>query len=181
MFKNIKFSYGYNILLDGFFQSDKYFYDCIEDVRNLFYFPLEVVESVKSFLSQFDKTIVGIHIRRGDYLKVISYHGIQKADYYVQASKMFDNFNSVICTDDWDAVQNEMKFSKAVKSPFMDEISDLYLMSQCDGLVICNSSFSWWGAFLGKDKEKVIAPKNWFGVTGPKDCQDIYRNEWIRL
>jgi hypothetical protein len=166
-----------NVLFDGYFQSDKYFIDFEEDVRNLFTF-LSEVEVVKDFVQKF-KNLVGIHIRRGDYLKFKDYHGIQSSNYYIKASKIIGECNAIICTDDWNTLKNEMSFKKAIKSPFDDEILDLYLLSQCDSLVICNSSFSWWGAFLGKKKDKVIAPKNWFNEKGHKEFNDVYRKGWI--
>lgn len=168
-----------DILFDGYFQSEKYFLDYSDEVKKLFKF--SNCECVEEFLEQFDKPVVGIHIRRGDYKKFESHHGIQKSDYYVRASKEFKNHQSVVCTDDWDSVMNEMSFSKAVKSPFINEEMDMYLLSHCSSVVMCNSSFSWWGAFLGVEKDKVIAPRNWFGMTGPKDFQDVYRENWICL
>lgn len=170
-----------NILLDGCFQTEKYFEDYKDDVKSLFTFSEEVKSKVNEFLKAFNKLVVGIHIRRGDYINLSSFHKVQKSDYYTKAAKLFQDYQAVICTDDWNTVQKEMSFSKAIKSPFGNEIEDLYLLSQCDSLVICNSSFSWWGAFLGKDKNKVVAPKNWFAENGPKEYNDVYRKEWILL
>jgi len=170
-----------NILLDGFFQSEKYFGDYSNEVKELFTFSKECKLKVDQFIKNLNHPIVGIHIRRGDYIRLSNYHKVQKSDYYIEASKVLGKSQAIICTDDWASVQKEMKFTNAINSPFTNEIEDLYLLSQCDSLVICNSSFSWWGAYLGKDKEKVIAPKNWFGETGPKDYQDIYREGWICL
>jgi hypothetical protein len=53
-------------------------------------------------------------------------------------------------------------------------------MSLCDYHVIANSSFSWWGAWLGESK-KVIAPSQWFGESPdmPKNWSDIYCKDWI--
>lgn len=168
-------------LLYGYFQTEKYFEDFREDVKNLFEFPIEVKSKVDEFINSLEKPIVGIHIRRGDYIRFQNHHGLQKSDYYAESAKIFTNHSSVVCTDDWNSLNKEMAFSKSIKSPFNEELEDLYLLSQCDSLIICNSSFSWWGAYLGKQKEKVIAPKNWFGNDGPKDYQDIYQKDWICL
>lgn len=170
-----------NILLDGYFQSEKYFEDFRNEVKELFTFPEESKLKVDQFIKNLNHPLVGIHIRRGDYIRCSDHHKIQKADYYVEASKVLGKSQAIVCTDDWSTVQKEMKFTNAINSPFTNEIEDLYLLSQCDSLVICNSSFSWWGAYLGKNKEKVIAPKQWFGESGPKEYQDIYRKEWICL
>jgi len=50
-------------------------------------------------------------------------------------------------------------------------------MSWCNGHIIANSSFSWWGSYLGGST--TVAPKNWFGPKGPQDWSDIYREGWI--
>lgn len=170
-----------NILLDGYFQSDKYFKDFSNDIKSLFTFPQEVKDKVDNFLKQINKPIVGIHIRRGDYVKLSYHHKVIKSDYYTEASKLVTGYTPIVCSDDWTSVQKEMKFSNATLSPFKDEIEDLYLLSQCDALIMCNSSFSWWGTFLGKDKKIVVAPKQWFGESGPKEFNDIYREGWICL
>ena len=62
-----------------------------------------------------------------------------------------------------------------------DEVEDLFALSQCDSIIMSNSSFSWWGAFLGKTKEKVICPIKWYGPKGPQDFHDLYEDKWIRV
>ena len=59
----------------------------------------------------------------------------------------------------------------------------MYLMSQCDGHILANSSFSWWGAWLGTNKDKkVIAPKNWFGPSKSNfNLNDLYFENIIIL
>jgi len=51
------------------------------------------------------------------------------------------------------------------------------LMSMCDDFIIANSSFSWWGAWLG-NKGEVVAPKQWFGKGLDHDTKDLYCSNW---
>ena len=57
---------------------------------------------------------------------------------------------------------------------------DLCLMSMCDDFIIANSSFSWWGAWLG-NRGKVIAPKQWFGKGLNHNTKDLYCSDWSVL
>lgn len=171
-----------NILLEGYFQSDKYFDDCLEDIKKLFVFPSEVIDKVESFIKQIDKPIFGVHIRRGDYIKFKDFHSLQEPSYYINAGKIITGEHQiVICTDDWDSVNKEMNFKGAIKSPFSNDLEDLYLLSRCHSLILCNSSFSWWASFLTQEKKLIVAPKNWFASYGPQDFQDIYRSGWFLI
>ena len=50
-------------------------------------------------------------------------------------------------------------------------------MTLCDAHIIANSSFSWWGSYLGGGK--TVAPRQWNGPDGPQNFQDIYLSDWI--
>lgn len=59
---------------------------------------------------------------------------------------------------------------------------ELYLMSMCNNNITCNSSFSWWGAWLNKKEDKkVIGPKIWFGSAINHNTDDIIPQSWIKL
>ena len=102
--------------------------------------------------------------------------------YLNDAIKQFGDDNEfLIFSDDLNLLKQEVNLTNFVNLENDNEIEDLYSLSQCDSVIISNSSFSWWGAFLGKKKEKIICPDKWFGPVGPQDSCDIYEDFWIRI
>ena len=57
---------------------------------------------------------------------------------------------------------------------------DMCVLSECDSVIMGNSSFSSWGAYLGKEKEIVTCPKKWFGPKGPP-AQDLIDPKWLEI
>jgi hypothetical protein len=168
----------HDLSMEGYFQSEKYFADCAEDIR-----------SVISFGSDLPKQdICSIHVRRGDYLGLQDYHPCPDANYYVSAvkymeSRGFEKF--VICSDDMDYCRNHLAsiLPSGVNVSFSEmqsDLGDIALMRSCSAHIIANSSFSWWGAWLS-NAENIIAPAKWFGAKGPQDSQDICPENWLRF
>lgn len=170
------------VIIDGYFQSHKYFNDYKEDICNLFTFPDDIKKKVDTAISKIDGPVIGVHIRRGDYKIYSRVHPPCSVEYYDKAIKEFSNDSTfIVCTDDQESFQSEFDTSKFILSNAQSELEDLYLLSQCDGIIICNSTFSWWGAYLGKDKSKIIAPSTWFGPDGPQDFSDVYVDTWTKI
>lgn len=156
-----------NLLLDGYFQSSKYFQDCKEEIKNLFVLP--------DVSAPADGT-VGVHFRRGDYLSMPDIHPVSSPEWYEEAIQDTGLKNIIACTEPGDVPYVEgLGYTVNQGS----DLEDLVLLSKCDALVMSNSSYSWWAAFLGNHK-RVIAPKNWFGCLGVSEYQDIYEKEWIQ-
>jgi hypothetical protein len=93
----------------------------------------------------------------------------------------FKNSSFIFISDDMEWVKNNFKGDNIFYSPLKDAILDLTLMTVCNNIIIANSTFSWWGAYLNKKNKKVISPKIWFGHRGPKDYFDIVPNNWIKI
>lgn len=178
LFKSIDPRFNTDII--GYFQSEKYFFDIRDLIRREFTFRDEVVESVEG-VNIDPKDKVAIHIRRADYLGLSDTHPVQPKSYYLSAMEEFPDSEFLIFSDDIDwCRRSDMFFGEEKKGYFFsngDTNQDLYLMSQCRGHIIANSSFSWWGAWLA-NSGKVIAPKQWFGPKGPKNWQDVYCEGW---
>lgn len=123
---------------------------------------------------------VSLHIRRGDYVNNPYYVDLTQTDYYDKAIDYFFPSTEflVFCADrqdgsddgkDQEWVMNwlETKYGKRFTLyKGFSEVDDMNtMMLCCMGHIIANSSFSWWGAFLGdctKGGSPNIAPKQWF-------------------
>lgn len=156
------------ISLNGYFQSEKYFYNR-ESICDLF-----LAESTHNYSDR-----VGIHIRRGDYLQCSHVHNnLCNTEYYSHAIEhsMTDRF--VVFSDDIEFCKQYLaKYNKDFIYHNGDEIDDLLSMSTCKGNIIANSSFSWWGAYLNKNQDKIIMPREWF--TGDCiDSSDLHVKKW---
>lgn len=173
-----------NLLLNGYFQSEKYFINYRNEILNLF----EINEDTKNKLNDkygnvLSKKTCSIHIRRGDYVRLNQYHTVQPIDYYEKSFNLIGNdYDYLIFSDDIEWCKNNFDFIP--NKHFIEGDSDyenLYLMSMCNNNIIANSSFSWWGAWLNKNEnKKVISPKNWFGEKNKHlNTMDIYPKNCI--
>ena len=176
--------YTNGMLLNGYFQTEKYFVDYKREILDLFVISEEDKEIVKHLvpiLNQKTKPITSVNIRRGDYLNNQNFHKVCSIDYYKKAIETIGDSYFIFTSDDLKWVlenfgQDENYFYPKLKS----EILDLTMMSMCDNNIISNGTFSWWGSYLNNNENKItIAPKEWFGPAGYKDVQDIYQKDWV--
>ena len=200
-----KISYTPGIQLNGYFQSEKYFVNNRDKILDTFKISDEDKKFIEHNFGHLLKDItVSLHIRRGDYTlpQYSSHHPTQTIDYYNEAMSHFSsNVNYLVFSDDIDWAKQNLKGDNInfvtkqtitgndvmttldiSKGGWPDYI-EMYLMSMCDHNIIANSSFSWWGAWLNENLNKiVIAPKKWFGSAyqGIND-NDIVPETWIRI
>ena len=180
------------VYLDGYWQSSRYF----EDIKNIILKELQPTalpgKTNEDLMNSMAHTSsVALHIRRGDYLSnptAVNYHGVCSLDYYRAAIDfMVDKLQNptfYIFSDDLGWAKANLNIQYPVH--YVDNNSgenafqDLRLISNCKNQIIANSSFSWWGAWLNPNPNKiVIAPKKWFLVD--KDTSTLYPDGWIRL
>jgi hypothetical protein len=176
----------------GYWQCEAYFQCITEILKNEFKFK-QFDDKLNIQLEDICKkeNCVSVHIRRGDYLSEENKHiygGICEEEYYKKAidfirekvqnpkfivfsndiswcKKTFGNDNFIYV--DWNTGENSYK--------------DMQLMSYCKHNIIANSSFSWWGAWLNSNKNKiVISPKKWINIESA-NTDDIIPKEWIKI
>lgn len=184
---------GPKTYIEGFFQSEKYFSDIEKELRADFQFKPEIDQENQKLLDKINSTnSISLHIRRGDYVQKKRYQNVYATcslDYYKRGveyiAERFENPTLFVFSDDIEWVKENLKLpyeSVYVSNNFgAKSFEDMRLMSNCKHNVIANSSFSWWGAWLNANKEKlVIAPCKWF--NDDKIIQtDVIPENWIRL
>jgi hypothetical protein len=175
-----------NVLLNGYFQSDKYFDKYKEEIKNLFSYPSEIIQQIQDkYKDIFKKETCSIHVRRGDYLKFPNHHPTQETSYYMKGVKKIgmDKIFLVFSDDIQWCKDNFPEMKNFVYIEGQKDYEDFLLMSSCKHNIICNSSFSWWAAWINQNSNKiVIAPKKWFGPAYAHfDTKDLYCEDWILL
>lgn len=191
-----------NVAIEGYRQSEKYWMGHESLIKDCFSFSDDILEWCNERMTDMHEScdkIVSLHFRFGDYVGNNFYTQLWETDYYINAIHyIFANIKPgtevkfLVFSDDLDRANVEIGklLSEFEKFPYnfhftqiMDSPSDahdLCLMSLCDAGIMANSSFSWWGNYLGKDK-KIISPKSWFGPSANIDSRDIYTNKMILI
>ena len=165
-----------NVILRGYFQSEKYFEKYYDEICALF-INYEIISKLKNNFKL--ENSLSIHVRRGDYLTKPSYHTNQNLNYYLESIKYIERLKNIdniyIFSDDIKWCKENFNDSRIVYTENLTDYEELYLMSLCNNNIIANSSFSWWGSYLNLNENKiVIVPKTWFGTLFQGSWQDIY-------
>jgi hypothetical protein len=197
-YKESQFNYSDNFLniknntyIEGYFQTEKYFNDIRDDVIYSFTFKNKAsVKSAKIIDQIKNSDSVSLHVRRGDYVSNKSankFHGLMGEAYYKKAialiNKKIKNPKYFIFSDEIEWVKNSFDLPK--NSVYITHnksgIEDMRIMIECKHNIIANSSFSWWGAWLGLQKDKVvIAPKLWF-LDSNTNTSDVIPERWSQI
>jgi len=175
--------------IEGYWQSEKYFINIQNVIRQEFKYNGEWSKGNLAYKHDINNAeSVSIHIRRGDYLKFSrEYGGCCDLSYYLSAIQyMKDHLTNPIFyffTNDINWCRQQ--FSHIKCSVFINgnnginSYMDMILMSHCKHHIIANSTFSWWGAWLGKKSDSItIAPKIWMNTSS---TDDIWCKDWIKL
>ncbi|WP_153799443.1 alpha-1,2-fucosyltransferase [Foetidibacter luteolus] len=182
-----------DVFLQGYWMSWRYFEKYKHQILEEFIMNDDKFSSLNWIVNEIESTnSVSIHIRRTDTVspKVAEQKGSLSAGFYYEAvsyilSKVEDPVFYVFSDDIQWAKENLL--IKNAKVYFISNNvvntakEDFYLMSKCRHSIIANSTFSWWAAYIGSQKDKLtIAPKKWM-TDSRYNCKDIYPPEWILL
>ena len=165
---------------DFYLQDPKFFEPFGEEIKQLF---SEGIAGPATYLDQ-----VGVHVRRGKnpyipeepkYNENPFHFNICDTDYYEKAMALFPGEKFVIFTDDVEYCKERFKGENIQVMERGDDIEDFNLLASCKHLIIANSSYSWWAAYLcPNEKKKIVCPKEWFT---DKETRTICPPEWIRI
>ena len=183
-----------NSYLDGYFQCEKYFKDIREIILKQFTINQDISNYTKEIKNkiQNSQNSCSLHIRRGDFVNStnINIHGACDIEYYKKAMKYLEekveNINYFIFSDDIEWVKENLAIQNAIYIDSKEKRiphEDIYLMSLCKNNIIANSSFSWWGAWINRNENKiVIAPKRWFADDKLENqSKDIVCESWVKI
>jgi Glycosyl transferase family 11 len=181
---------GDNLILEGNFTTEKYFRDIATKIREDFQFLPQLNAPNQTTLRQIELTnAVSLHVRRGDYVsdkETGAFFGLTPVQYYKAAYKYIlekvPGAQMFVFSDDIEwcrtnlGLGRETVFVSGNDGPLSYE--DMRLMSSCQHHIIANSTFSWWGAWLGANPDKlVVAPKAWFSDP-THNTRDVIPPSW---
>ncbi len=183
-----------NCYLSGYWQSFRYFQNIESLIRHEFIFSKDLDKRNQDIVNKIkNENSVSVHLRHTDFVdnKFHDIHGTCSLEYYNKAIEYITGNVKTpfffIFSDDIKWAQENLKLS--YKSEFIsgntgkESYIDMQLMSLCKHNIIANSSFSWWGAWLNSNPDKiVIAPIQWFTTeTLNARTVDLIPEAWIRL
>ena len=183
---------GENIMFEGYWQTPKYFNKTVNLINDLFSHS-DKVQDKSGIFEEIVNSItttesVAIHVRRTDFLNT-NFHGVVGIDYIEHAvetiKKQVKSPAFFIFSDDLDWCKSNIKIKNSVfvEIMFAGARAQYYiqLMQLCKHQIICNSTYSWWAAWLNNNPEKnIIAPKRWF-VDTKINTNDLIPSTWSRI
>ena len=180
--KMFQYAYLYARMRDGiipdiYVQDYRYFEKYANEIKQLFGQGI-------GYLDQ-----VGIHVRRGlnpyipeepKYNENPFHFNICGTDYYERAMEFFPSEKFLIFSDDPEYCKERFKGDNIqIMERGKDDIEDFNLLASCKHLIIANSSYSWWAAYLcPNETKKIIAPKQWFS---DKETRTILPESWLKI
>jgi hypothetical protein len=160
-----------DIILNGYFQNEKYFMDYKDELINYFKSNKLYNKLKKIFYKNGNyvlKNSYFIHVRRGDYVN----NKLYEIDYDLYYQKAIEKILEVDKDAEFHIFSNDVEYCKTyhvfnnINKKILNNqncLESIYLMSFCEKGGICaNSSFSWWGSYLNTNPKKIVTfPSKW--------------------
>jgi hypothetical protein len=181
--------------IQGYFQSERYFADHADTIRTELGPTAPVNAGNARWLAEIaaEPRAVSLHVRRGDYVtnaRFAARHGSCTPAYYERAldhvaGQMAAEPVIFAFSDDPHWVRNNLRLPAEIRVVDQNDparnVQDLRLMSACRHHIIANSSFSWWGAWLNQNPDKIVAaPARWYADPAMSN-PDIWAQGWARI
>jgi hypothetical protein len=175
----------------GWFHSYHYWHEYRNDLLKIFKFKDEINKIAQNNISIIKQDsslpIVSMHIRRCDYLQVSS---LNLNPYYYESAinillDKINNFKVLVFSDDIEWCKQNISGNNIYYSDNNTNYVDMCMMSLCDHNIIANSTFSWWGAYLNQNSNKIIiCPEDYIGESSPEYLflnKNYYPQDWISV
>jgi hypothetical protein len=195
-FVQIDADFGYEASLEvipdwcdivGHFQSRRHFL-APDQARSLLALRPEVRERAEDFwrtLTTAGRPVVGLMVRRGDYVGDTNFSQLWEEGYYQRAVAHFDDLDPLmlVTSDDIGWCRQHVRVKRAVFAEGVDPPTQLGVLARCDHLVLANSTFSWWAWwYQSVNGGTTVAPARWFPAGSPLDDSQRDRGEgWVEL
>jgi hypothetical protein len=160
-----------NLCIAGFFQRHEYF-DYIKE---------KLINEVFKVPQDWQPNTIAVHVRRGDFVHDPINFPMQPVSYYMQALELLDYKNKevVFCSDDLNWCRQNFPF--AVFREKTQALDDIFFMANADAVVMSNSTFSFWGAYLSTRERPVYFPLHWFNKDSGRNGYEICPKTWKGL
>ncbi|PKP60028.1 alpha-1,2-fucosyltransferase [Candidatus Atribacteria bacterium HGW-Atribacteria-1] len=178
-----------NTIYKGFFQSEEYFENSMDDIKGLFKIKNKYALAFSSkYKCVFDKyKTIAVHIRRTDYLSygddALGGKNLSlPISYYKNCLERIENIDEylvIFVSDNIDYVKEKFVKEDNYRFEFNSEIVDFQILLNADILILSNSTFAWWAAYLNPKVNMVLAPRNWLGFkVGREYPVGICKKQW---
>jgi hypothetical protein len=179
--------------LEGYFQSERYFSDAADTLRADFTPHPELLAAIDTLAERLlpPGPRLSLHVRRGDYANpaTMAVHGLMAPEYYDRAlsavTELVGQVTVCVFTDEPAWVRANLRLpaeTRFISEQTRTALQDLVLMSRCNHHITANSSFSWWGAWLNPQPDKVvITPEHWFQPAAGLDARDLRPAGWLEV
>lgn len=180
-----KIPYTNNLVLFGYYQSEKYFKHNRKKILEL----LSIDNESKNYINKKYGDLnfqdcTSLHVRRGDYEKLPDHHPVCEISYFKSAVEIIKPNKLLIFSDDIDWCKKNLVdlTDNIIYIENNPDYIELWLMSKCKNNIISNSTFSWWAAWLNNNEDKkVISPNKWFGSAIKHEIKDLIPETWMSI